>query len=289
MVRPLRIEFPGALYHVTSRGNRRQNIFLTDKDRQLFLSILWQSFSTHNVHCYAYCLMDNHYHLLIETLEGNLSEVMRDVNSVYSRKFNKNHGQVGHVLQGRYKSFLIEKEAYLLKLIQYTVLNPVRASMVQSPDDWKWSSYTATRSGDVSNARLRVGDVLSYFDVDMHVAGEQYEQFVIAGIGEKSPFEDIREGLVLGSEEFVEAYAVHDNIVHDADIVVAERLTGRPSLDELFDADDSTAIRNEKIICARNSCGYSVTDIAEHLNLHRTTVSKIVNDRADATSHGLTP
>lgn len=277
MTRPLRIEYQGALYHVTSRGNRRQDIFLSDQDRELFLSILWSSFDVYDVYCYAYCLMDNHYHLLIQTANGNLSEVMRDINSIYSRKFNKNHGQVGHVLQGRYKSFLVDRDAYLFKLIQYTVLNPVRAGIVAHPADWEWSSYLATRLGDVSNARMKVSDVLKYFDPDIRSAGSQYEQFILSGIGGESPFENCKEGLALGSEEFIEAHAIHFDRTKDADIVIAQRLTGRPSLAELFDANDPTNVRNAKIICARTSCGYSVTDIAKHLKLHRTTVSKVVN------------
>ena len=131
MVRPLRIEFAGGLYHITSRGNRKEVIYLLDEDRQKFLSVLGDACTKYNWLCHSYCLMSNHYHLLIETPFCNLSKGMRYLNSVYTQKFNKAHNRVGHVLQGRYKSILVEKDPYLLELARYIVLNPVRAGMVQ--------------------------------------------------------------------------------------------------------------------------------------------------------------
>jgi putative transposase len=136
MARPLRIEFPGALYHVTSRGNGRADIFLDDGDRQLFLNVL--ATVCHRLHwlCYAYCLMTNHYHLVIETPDGNLAKGMRQLNGVYTQRFNRRHDHVGHILQGRYKAILVERDAYLLELARYVVLNPVRARMVEAPEHW---------------------------------------------------------------------------------------------------------------------------------------------------------
>ncbi len=130
MARPLRIEYPGALYHVTSRGNKRQDIFSNDNDRGIFLHVLSTLTETHNWICHAYCLMDNHYHLLIETVEANLSIGMRDLNGIYTQQYNKVHDSVGHLLQGRYHAYVIEKESYLLQVARYVVLNPVRAGMV---------------------------------------------------------------------------------------------------------------------------------------------------------------
>jgi REP element-mobilizing transposase RayT len=147
MARPLRIEFAGALYHVTSRGNRRADIFLDDEDRGRFLAGLRSVIERYRWLCSAYCLMDNHYHLLIETPAANLSQGMRQLNSVYTQAFNRRHGGVGHVLQGRYKAILVEADAYLLELARYIVLNPVRAGMVRGAGDWPWSSYRAT-AGD---------------------------------------------------------------------------------------------------------------------------------------------
>ena len=144
MARPLRIEFPGALYHITSRGDKKGAIYLSDENRVQFLSILKDVCNRFNWVVHAYCLMDNHYHLLIETPESNLSLGMRQLNGVYTQRFNITNGQVGHVFQGRYKSIIVEKESYLLELARYIVLNPVRARMVRSAKNFPWSSCRAT-------------------------------------------------------------------------------------------------------------------------------------------------
>ena len=145
MARPLRLEFAGAIYHLTARGNRREDIFEDNVDREVFLSVLEKVCDTYNWVCHAYCLMSNHYHLLIETPDGNLSKGMRQLNGVYTQAHNRKHGRSGHVFQGRYKAIVVEKEAYLLELCRYIVLNPVRAGMVRSAKDWPWSSYRAKR------------------------------------------------------------------------------------------------------------------------------------------------
>ena len=132
MARPLRLEFPGAVYHITARGNARQPIALDDTDRERYVEVLGREVSQQNWQCYAWCLMDNHYHLLIETPEGNLVHGMRRLNQVYTQGFNRRHGRVGHVLQGRYKSIVVEKESHLLELCRYVVLNPLRARMVHA-------------------------------------------------------------------------------------------------------------------------------------------------------------
>jgi REP element-mobilizing transposase RayT len=144
MTRPLRIEYPGAVYHITNRGNDKKAVFKDDQDRETFLKIL--AFVNKRYHwlCHAYCLMDNHYHLMIETPDGNLSLGMRQLNGVYTQARNKRHGKTGHLFQGRYKAILIQKDTHLLEVCRYVVLNPVRARMVEKPEDWRWSSYQAT-------------------------------------------------------------------------------------------------------------------------------------------------
>lgn len=132
MARPLRVEYPGGIYHITSRGNAQQPIFLSDTDRESFLDILASIVKRFNWPCHAYCLMDNHYHLLIETPEGNLSKGMRQLNGVYTQWFNRIHRRVGHIFQGRYKAIVVEKEAHLLELCRYVVLNPLRAGIVDT-------------------------------------------------------------------------------------------------------------------------------------------------------------
>ncbi len=145
MAHPLRLEFPGALYHVTARGNARQAIVLDDRDRALFLVCLGETVARLDWICHAYCLMDNHYHLLIETPEGHVSRGMRQLNGVFTQRMNRRHGRVGHLFQGRFKAILVERESYLLELCRYIVLNPIRAGMVTQLERYPWSSYPATR------------------------------------------------------------------------------------------------------------------------------------------------
>ena len=144
MARPLRIEYAGAVYHVTSRGDGRKPIFRDDEDRMVLLAILKEVKDRYHWYCYAYCLMENHYHLVIETPDANLSRGMRQLNGVYTMRFNRRHDTVGHVFQGRYKAILIQKERHLLEVCRYVVVNPVRARLVRNPGDWRWSSYRAT-------------------------------------------------------------------------------------------------------------------------------------------------
>jgi REP element-mobilizing transposase RayT len=141
MTRPLRLEFSGALYHVTSRGDRREPVYRDDHDRRHWLSIMGLVCKRFNFVVHAYCQMTNHYHLLVETVDGNLSQGMRQLNGLYTQGFNRRHRLVGHLFQGRYKAILVQRERYLLALTRYIVLNPVRAGMVASPDQWPWSNH----------------------------------------------------------------------------------------------------------------------------------------------------
>ena len=144
MARPLRIEYPGAVYHITNRGNDKKSAFKDDQDRETFLKILAHVNKRYHWLCHAYCLMDNHYHLMIETPDGNLALGMRQLNGVYTQARNKRYNKTGHLFQGRYKAVLIQKDTHLLEVCRYVVLNPVRARMVEKPEDWRWSSCRAT-------------------------------------------------------------------------------------------------------------------------------------------------
>ena len=155
MARPLRIEFDGAVYHVTSRGNDRKAIFKDDSDRELFLKTLAQVTKRFHWICYAYCLMNNHYHLVIETPDGNLSKGMRQLNGVYTQAFNKRHRRVGHVFQGRFKGILVQKDTHLLEVCRYVVLNAVRAKTVRHSRQWKWKQLQC-------NGRYRAASQLSH-------------------------------------------------------------------------------------------------------------------------------
>mgnify|MGYP001575323984 CR=1 FL=1 len=187
MARPLRIEYTGAVYHVTSRGNARKKIFCDDQDKENFLETLAFVIKRHNWLCHAYCLMDNHYHLMIETPDANLSKGMRQLNGVYTQRFNRRHGKPGHIFQGRFKAVLVQKDSYLLELSRYVVSNPVRAGTVQYPKDWKWSSYLATAGLKNAPDYLAVDWLLKQFGSSKKTAQALYKEFVMEGFGKKSP------------------------------------------------------------------------------------------------------
>ena len=199
MARPLRLEFPGAFYHLTSRGNRQESIFLDDGDRRSFLDLLGKEVRQQGWVCYAYCLMDNHYHLVMETPEPNLVRGMRRLNGVYTQAFNRRHKKVGHVFQGRYKAIVVDKENYFLELCRYVVLNPVRAKMVQRPEDWKWSSYQVTVGKLTAPEWLAVEKVVSLF------SGQRanYRKFVAEGMAKPSVWEGLKGQIYLGGEDFL--------------------------------------------------------------------------------------
>ena len=143
MVRPLRIEYPGAVYHVTSRGDRREPIAKDDVDRSLFLEIVGQAAQRFDARAWAYCLMGNHYHLVLHTRKANLSRLMRQINGVYTQAFNRRHSLTGHLFHGRFKAILVDSDSYLLEVCRYVDFNPVRAAMVKRPGAYPWSSYRA--------------------------------------------------------------------------------------------------------------------------------------------------
>lgn len=207
MARQLRLEYPGALYHLTARGNEQQTIFHDEIDRRHFLAVFGREILQQRWRCYAYCLMGNHYHLLLDTPEPNLSRGMRRLNGSYTQRFNWRHHRVGHLLQGRFKSLLVERESYLLELCRYVVLNPVRAGMVSVPQEWTWSSYGATAGLRAAPVWLDVAGVLSLFDADHNRARQAYQQFVADGIGRPSPWAQITGQIFLGSPAFRERLA----------------------------------------------------------------------------------
>jgi putative transposase len=198
MARPLRLEFAGALYHVTARGNARQKIYLDAADRHGFLELLGKEIAQQRWICYAYCLMDNHYHLLIETPESNLVAGMRRLNGVYTQAFNRRHRRVGHLLQGRYKSIVVDKNAYLQELCRYIVLNPVRAKAVKRVDQWRWSSYAVTAGDALAQ------DWVAAQQVRALLGGRAaYRRFVAQGVDQASPWKQLRGQIFLGDEDFL--------------------------------------------------------------------------------------
>lgn len=275
MSRPLRLEYAGALYHVTSRGDRREDIYETDSDRRLFLDVLGNVCERFNWVCHAYCLMGNHYHLLIETPDANLSKGMRQLNGVYTQSFNRSHNRVGHVFQGRYKAILVEKQNYLLELARYIVLNPVRGEMVRSAKDWPWSSYRAT-AGQVTPPKwLQVNWLLTSFGRNKSKAAKAYRGFVSDGKGQPSLWKELKNQVYLGSDGFVTTMvALIDGDKELSEVPSSQRRPKPKSLEE-YEAQETT--RNLAIINAYLSGGYTLKEIGEYFGLHYSTVSGILN------------
>jgi putative transposase len=266
VARPLRLEFPGAVYHLTSRGNARQKIFLTDQDRKHFLSTLSDVIVRYGWICHAYCLMENHYHLLVETPKGNLSIGMRQLNGIYTQAFNRRHQRVGHLFQGRYKAILVEKQSHLLELCRYVVLNPLRVKGNVNLDAWKWSSYHAT-AGKVPVPRfLTVDWILCQFGKSRSVALAGYRAFVREGL-ESRPWEKLTGQIYLGSESFIEEHAPENK--KQAEIPLAQLQAARPALRHIFSRHDKNAVEK-----AYRKYGYKMREIAEHLKVHYATVSR---------------
>lgn len=277
MARPLRIEFPGALYHVTARGDRRETIFEDDKDRLVFLRTLAEVVERFNWLCQAYCLMPNHYHLLVETPDGNLSKGMRHLNGVYTQASNRRHNRIGHLFQGRFKGILIDKDSYLLELSRYIVLNPVRARMVKQPEKWKWSSYQAM-IGEVSPPSwLAIDELLAAFGKYRASARQHYKDFVKQGVNAGSIWNELRQQIYLGDERFVKRMlrkAGKNGIQGDElSIPQAQRRVPAASLDQIA---DKYLARNDAIIAAYATGAYSYREIAEHFGVHLATIGRIV-------------
>jgi len=285
MARPLRIEYPGAVYHVTARGNVGQAIFLDDEDRKSFLLILGSVVERFNWLCHAYCLMTNHYHLLIETPDANLSQGMRQLNGVYTQAFNRRHDRVGHVLQGRFKSVLIEKESYMLEVARYVVLNPVRAKLVLNPRYWRWCSYAATAGQRVAPEFLTTDWLLQQFDAKKDVAQRAYRQFVAEGKG-VSLWGELQGGILLGSGGFIKRIApILRSKGPLRDVPKAQRFAARPTLAKLFrGAKRDKAKRNARIHEAYLEHGYTQSQIGDYLHLHYSTISRIARRRKDQNS-----
>jgi REP-associated tyrosine transposase len=274
MSRPRRIEYAGALYHVTSRGDRKEAIYEDDFDRKRFLEILGDVVSRFNWVCHAYCLMGNHYHLLIETPDGNLSKGMRQLNGVYTQVSNRRHERVGHLFQGRYKAILVDANAYFLELNRYVVLNPVRASLVDHPGDWLWSSYRAVVGIAPAPDWLTTDRLLSQFSNDRQQAIHRYDKFASRGVGRESVWRHLNRQIYLGDDSFVTNFLEAEDKQPLVDgIPKVQQRAAAPALEQfalMYPA------RNEAIVAAYDTGQYSYQQIARHYGLHFSAVGKIV-------------
>jgi putative transposase len=267
MARPLRLEFVDAIYHLTSRGNARQKVFFTDADRELFLSTLAGVVSRYGWICHAYCLMANHYHLLIETPKANLSLGMRQLNGIYTQSFNRRHKRVGHLFQGRFKAILVERESHLLELCRYIVLNPLRVKGGAIARGWKWSSYGATAGLAPVPGFLSTDWILAQFGKRRAQAQKQYRAFVRDGMASR-PWEKLKGQIYLGSEAFIETHAAPNKDLKE--IPQVQLRAAKPSLERIF------AKNGKRAIAEAYDHGYRLREIAAHLGVHYATVSRRV-------------
>lgn len=277
MTRPLRLEFPGALYHVTARGDRRTSIYFDDNDRRRWLDILGLVCDRYNYVVHAYCQMGNHYHLVLETVEGNLSQGMRHLNGFYSQEFNKQHRLVGHVFQGRYRAILAQKESYLLELARYVVLNPVRAGIVADPKDWKWSSYHASVGRCDAPAWLDTTWLLSQFGATRELAIAAFRQFMLAGIGGPSPLKHTQHQLVLGDQAFV---TQHGDRLGASNFTAVVRDQRRLAALTLSQYEMAYPDRAQAMAMAYRSTAFTMVDIGRHFGVSDKTVGRAVRQHA---------
>jgi REP element-mobilizing transposase RayT len=274
MARPLRIEFAGALYHVTARGNAQANIYDDDNDRQQFLSLLQNTVDRYDWYCHAYCLMDIHYHLLIETNTPTLSKGMKLLNGTYTQYYNRQHKRVGHVFQGRFKAILVQKDSYLLELARYISLNPVRAHMVRSAKDWPWSSYRATAGYDESAACLTTDWVLAGFAKTKNVAQQRYRNFVQQGKGQPSPWQQLKNQIYLGDDEFVND--MQCRLDPEQSLKDIPKKQKQAPVKPLPYFAERYKTRNKSMAQAYLSGHYTLEQVGEHFGVSYATVSRAV-------------
>jgi putative transposase len=273
MARPIRIEFEGALYHVTSRGDRREAIYEDDADREQFLDVLAAVAADFNWVVHAYCLMTNHYHLLVETPDANLSKGMRQLNGVFTQHSNRRHARCGHLFQGRYKAILVDADSYLLEIARYVVLNPVRARIVKDPGDWRWSSYAAMLGAEPSPPWLATDGLLSAFADRRSPARRRYRRFVAEGIGAEPIWTQLNRQVFLGDDAFVARAQASVEARDEVNVPRAQRRPPPPTLRAIKAAHRD---RDAAIAAAHATGEYSYTRIAEHFGVHFTTVGRIV-------------
>jgi REP element-mobilizing transposase RayT len=281
MARPLRIEFPGAVYHVTSRGDRREAIFVDDEDRHALLEVVGQGLSRFDAEVLAYCLMGNHYHFVLHTRQANLSLLMRHINGVYTQTFNRRHGKVGHLFQGRFKAILVDRDAYLLEVCRYVELNPVRARMVYKPQAWPWSSYRAHVGLDRAPSWLDVDGLHGYVlgrqprnSAEHQRAAARYAELV-ASAGDVRLWDSaLRQQIYLGDERFVDRMQalVEPGRAAAQEVPKAQRVKRR-TLAQWLRACSS---RDEALYRAYTESGLTMSALAAELGISVSRVSRLI-------------
>jgi len=278
VARALRVEFPGAVYHVQARGCPGEPVFADDTDRERFLSILAGVAFRCRLICYAYCLLEEEYHLLLETPEANISRAMRQLNGVYGQSFARRHGRKGQVFGTRFRARLVEKESYLPEVARDLVLRPVRAGLVSCPSQWRWSSYPSM-AGDAPTPSFLASGWFARLNESRTVAEarESYRSFVARGLEEEDPLRPLEKSPIVGRPAFADALRprLHDAaLAHSAG--PSRVLRPRPSLPELLHDTREREVRNASIRKAYLQYGYTMKAIGDQLHLHYSTVSRIL-------------
>jgi REP element-mobilizing transposase RayT len=263
------------MYHVVSRGNHKATIFHDDEDRRQFLRVVSSATRFYELQIKALCLMGTHYHIVLETPESNLSDAMHFINGVFAQRYNRRYRQTGHLFEGRFRSLVIQRESYLMRVARYVVRNPVRAGMVERAANWQWSSYRATAGLERPPRWLDVYWIQDLFKArSLREAREKYVHYVNAPASSQRAVN--LNGLVLGTKSFERrvARAVADG-APDRVLPRKVRMWARPSLAELFDAPVNPVVARDRLIYrARVEHGHRFVDIARHLGIDRSTASK---------------
>jgi REP element-mobilizing transposase RayT len=283
MARPLRIIFPGAFYHITARGNERKAIFKSKRDCEKFLEYLETASERYHAVIHAFCMMDNHYHLLLETPSGNLSQIMRHINGAYTTYFNVKRARSGHLFQGRYKAILVERDEYAKELSRYIHLNPVRAKRVEAPEDYLWSSYNFYIGKKKSPEWLRREFILDYFGSKASASEKEYRKFVQSLLGQQydNPLRDVVGLVLLGSQDFINF--IKQKFISsrepDKDLPTLRQLVPRVSMEVVFAEVDAVFVqapafsRNLKIYLCHRYTGEKLKSIGNHFGISESAVS----------------
>jgi REP element-mobilizing transposase RayT len=262
VARALRVELPGATYHVTARGNAQSLIFDDDKDRQVFLTTLERVVERFAWRCLAYCLMGNHYHLVVTTPEPNLARGMRQLNGVYAQSYNRRHGRVGHVFQDRYAAVMVQTDHHLFNLVGYVAMNPVEAGFCKQPESWPWGSHAETL-GLRPASFVDTDSLFALLSPSRRQAVELYRYVV----GQRQHEEPRLDVAALGDNQFVRDVLAG---AQPSPEVPRRQWDTRPPLADLLASDDS----GRAIVTAYRQYGYSLREISEVLGCHYSTVSR---------------
>ena len=284
MARPLRIIFPGAFYHVTSRGNEHKNVYKSNRDREKFLEYLGSASERYKAIIHAYCLMDNHYHLLVETPTGNLPQIMQHINGAYTTYFNVKRKRSGHLFQGRYKAILVAIDEYAKELSRYIHLNPIRAEVVEIPENYDWSSYKFYIGKQKPPEWLYRDFILRYFGTNISRAQKSYQSFVsaLANKQNDSPLEGVVSSTLLGSAEFIDLIKKKYlwSKEPDKNLPALKELSQSASMRDIFDGVDSevskerSLARDIKLYLCRRHTSARLKDIGKHFGIGESGVSQ---------------